>query len=317
MWTPDRIRDLSLPMIAAPMFLASSVSSVVAAARSGIVGAIPALNARTTESFERVLVDIKEGLTAGPFAGVKAIGPYAINLVVHKSNARLEADLDMIVKHRVPIVITSLGAVRNVVDKIHGYGGVVFHDVISTYHAQKALDAGVDGIIAVCAGAGGHAGTLNPFAFLHELRALTDRTLILAGAISTGRHVAAAILAGADMVSVGTRFIATRESPVPDAFKTMIVESHAGDIVYTPKISGVNANFLTKSIAAAGISLETFEGHSALDMASELSSGKAWRDIWSAGHGVGAITDIPSIEELVRRMRAEYAQAVRELPHFD
>lgn len=316
MWTSDRIASLSLPVIAAPMFLASSVSSVVAAARSGIVGAIPALNSRTTEGFEKVLSEIDAGNAQGPFPGVKAVGPYAVNLVVHKSNTRLEADLEAIVRARVPVVITSLGAVRNVVDKIHGYGGVVFHDVISTYHAQKALDAGVDGIIAVCAGAGGHAGTLNPFAFLHELRTMTDRTLILAGSISTGRQVAAALLAGADMVSVGTRFIATRESPVPDAYKAMILESDASDIVYTPKISGVNANFLEKSIAAAGISLETFEGHSALDMASELSSGKAWRDIWSAGHGVGAITDIPSIEELVRRMRTEYAQAVDNLPRY-
>jgi nitronate monooxygenase len=234
-----------------------------------------------------------------------------VNLIVHKTNRRLDADLKVTVEHRVPIVITSLGAAKEVVGAVQGYGGLVFHDVISIRQAEKALAAGVDGIIAVCAGAGGHGGTMNPFALLHELRQITDKTLILAGVISTGQQVAAAIVAGADLVSVGTRFIATRESQASSGYKKMITDSSAADIVYTPKISGVNANFLAKSISNAGLDLTTLQHEGPIDMGVELGpESKAWRDIWSAGQGVGAIKDVPAAADLVRRMRMEYAGAL-------
>lgn len=307
----DMIKRLSLPVIAAPMFLVSGPEIVIAACRAGVVGAFPTLNQRTTEGYVHWLEQVEEGLALGPEAGVKQLGPHAVNLIVHKTNPRLEPDLKVTVDHRVPIVITSLGAAKEVVGAVHSYGGLVFHDVISIRQAEKALAAGVDGIIGVCAGAGGHAGTMNPFALLYELRRLTDKTLILAGVISTGEQVAAAIVAGADLVSVGTRFIATRESMASTAYKEMITRSNAADIVYTPKISGVNANFISQSIIDAGLDLATLQHEGPIDMGVELGpESKAWRDIWSAGQGVGAIRDIPPTTELVRRMRTEYAGAL-------
>jgi nitronate monooxygenase len=306
------IQALTLPAIAAPMFLTSGPELVIAACRSGIVGAFPALNQRTTEGYERWLDQIEAAIAAGPLPGVQRIGPHAVNLVVHRTNQRLDSDLKVTVAHRVPIVITSLGAAKEVVAAVHGYGGLVFHDVITMRQGEKAVAADVDGIIAVCAGAGGHAGTLNPFAFLYELRQLTEKTLILAGALSTGQQIAGAIVAGADMVSIGTRFIATRESLAADGYKEMITRSSAADIVYTPKISGVNANFMTASLRQNGIDLATYDHAGSMDMAAELSEdSKAWRDIWSAGQGVGAIRDLPRTAELVRRLRTEFAFAMQ------
>jgi nitronate monooxygenase len=305
----DFLEGLSLPVIAAPMFLASGPDLVIAACRNGIIGAFPALNQRSTQGYEQWLDAVEAGLQQGPLAGIAALGPHAVNLAVHKSNRRLEADLEVTVRRRVPLVITSLGAAREVIDAVHGYGGRVFHDVVSMRQAEKVLAAGVDGVIAVCAGAGGHAGTLNPFALIHELRQITDKTLVMAGAISTGQQVAAARLAGADLVSIGTRFIGTRESPVVEDYKTLLTRSRAADIVYTPKISGVNANFIAQSIRDNGIDLASVQHEGALDMEAETDS-KAWRDIWSAGHGVGAINDIPSVSELLLRMRGEYRQAL-------
>lgn len=311
------INDLALPVISAPMFLASGPELVVAACRSGIVGAFPSLNQRTPEGYEAWLAQVCEGLAQGPLPGVPKVGPYGVNLNVHKSNKRMDADLPLTVKYKVPVVITSLGAVKEVVDAIHGYGGIVFHDVVSLRHAEKALAAGVDGVIAVSAGAGGHGGTLNPLAFLYELRKLTDKTLILAGAISTGRQIAAALMAGADMVSMGTRFIATQESPVREDYKHMLIEAAAGDIVYTPKISGVNANFISQSLVANGIDIKQLGDHGPADMGVELGpDSKAWRDIWSAGHGTGAIHDIPTMGELVNRLRHEYADAIAGVRRF-
>ncbi|MBL6749506.1 MAG: nitronate monooxygenase [Nevskia sp.] len=305
---------LYLPLIAAPMFLASGPELVIAACRSGIVGAFPALNQRSTEGYARWLDQIEAGLAQGPLAGVAQVGPHAVNLVVHKTNQRLQADLKLTVERRVPVVITSLGAAREVVEAVHSYGGLVFHDVISVRHGEKALAADVDGIIAVCGGAGGHGGTLNPFAFLYELRRLTDKTLILAGALSTGRQVAAAVVAGADLVSMGTRFIGTQESPAAAAYKQLLLETSAGDIVYTPKITGVNASFIARSLRDNGIDLDRLGAHGAVDMAEELGpESKAWRDIWSAGHGVGAVRDLPPAAELIRRMRVEYSQALDEV----
>jgi len=305
------ISRLSLPVIAAPMFLASGPELVIAACRGGTIGAFPALNQRTTEGYEAWLQQIESALAASRAPGLPEAGPHAVNLVVHKSNKRLEADLEVTVRHRVPVVITSLGAAKEVVQAIHAYGGLVFHDVVSLRQAEKAVAADVDGIIAVCAGAGGHAGSINPFAFLHELRQLTDKTLILAGAISTGEQIAAAIIAGADLVSIGTRFIATRESLVAEGYKEMITRSTAADIVYTPKISGVNANFIAESIRSNGIDLASYQHEGPIDMAAELSpKSKAWRDIWSAGQGVGAIRNVPATLELLRDMKAGYGRAL-------
>lgn len=311
MSTQSLISRLSLPVIAAPMFLASGPELVIAACRGGAIGAFPALNQRSTEGYEHWLDQIEMALSSAGEADAALPAPHAVNLVVHKSNKRLDADLEVTIRHRVPIVITSLGAAREVVQAIHAYGGLVFHDVVSQRQAEKAVAADVDGIIAVCAGAGGHAGTINPFAFLQELRQLTDKTLILAGAISTGEQIAAAIIAGADLVSIGTRFIATRESLVAEGYKDMITRATAADIVYTPKISGVNANFIAESIRSNGIDLATYQHEGPIDMAAELSpKSKAWRDIWSAGQGVGAIRDVPAAGELLRDMKSAYRRAL-------
>ena len=224
---------------------------------------------------------------------------------MHRSNPRLEADLAAVVAHRVPVVITSLGAVRDLVAAVHSYGGLVFHDVISRRHAEKAAEAGVDGIIAVCAGAGGHAGTLSPFALVPEIREVFDGTILLAGALSTGAHVLAAEALGADLAYMGTRFIATREATVGEAQKRMLLDARAADIVYTPAVSGVAANFLRPSLAAAGVDPDALPAHK-LDLGEEA---RAWKTVWSAGQGVGAIADLPSAGDLCDRLAAEYAAA--------
>lgn len=293
---------LAVPAIAAPMFLVSGPDLVVETSRAGILGTFPALNARSTEIYADWLGEI-----AGRLASVPGAAPFGVNLIVHKSNARLAADLEVTVARKVPVVITSLGAAREVVDAVHAYGGLVFHDVISRRHAEKAADAGVDGIIAVCAGAGGHAGTLSPFALLGEIRRVFGGTLVLSGAISTGAHIAAAEVMGADLAYLGTRFIATRESLAPEGFKEMLVGSAAEDVLYTDAISGVNANFLKPSLLRAGLDPANLKRHGELDMASEA---KAWRDVWSAGHGVGAIADVPAAAELCARLAREYDAAL-------
>ncbi|MGL4324873.1 MAG: NAD(P)H-dependent flavin oxidoreductase [Beijerinckiaceae bacterium] len=291
---------LRLPAIASPMFLVSGPDLVVETCRGGILGTFPALNARTTAGYAAWLDEINGRLAAIPDAA-----PYGINLIVHPTNPRLKDDLEVTVAHKVPLVITSLGAVSDLVKAVHSYGGLVFHDVISLRHAQKAAEAGVDGIIAVAAGAGGHAGTISPFALVSEIRRIFDGTIVLAGAISTGGHIAAARAMGADLAYLGTRFIATRESLADDKYKTMICEAAAADIIYTPAISGVNANFMRQSIAAAGLDPANLVSHGKMDMASEA---KVWKNIWSAGHGVGAIADIPSTADLCARLRSEYRE---------
>ncbi|WP_454883115.1 NAD(P)H-dependent flavin oxidoreductase [Sphingomonas oryzagri] len=312
------IRTLNLPVIAAPMFLASSLESVAAACRSGVIGSYPALNQRSSASLDGWLTDLAALLADGPVEGVSRLGPHSINLVVHKTNARLREDLNIIIRHEVPVVITSLGADPDVIRAIQAYGGIIFHDVISIKHARKALEAGVDGIIAVCNGAGGHGGTLNPFPFLQELRAITNKPIILAGAVSTGTQVAAAIVAGADLVSIGTRFIAVEEAPVNHRYKEMIVASTAADIVYTPRLSGIHANFLKGSIDAAGVDIAALEAPATIQFGGEdrsddrvdIGKAKVYVDIWSAGQGVGAITSVPSIADLVRTMRGEFYDAL-------
>jgi len=296
---------IALPVIAAPMFLVSGPDLVVETCKAGVVGSFPALNQRSTEGYGEWLAEIRE--RAG-----NAAAPFGVNLIVHRSNTRLDADLAETVRQRVPFVITSLGAVSEVVDAIHGYGGLVFHDVINLRHAQKAAEAGVDGLIAVSAGAGGHAGTYNPFAFLHEIRQFYQGTIVLSGAMSTGAHVVAARAAGADFAYLGTRFIATTESRAPEDYKQMILAATAKDIVYTNAISGVNGNFLRASLEAAGLDPANLpEFNRELHLGS--SEKRAWKNIWSAGQGVGAIQDVPSTAELVARLRREYAAAIAAL----
>ena len=260
----------------------------------------------TSEGYDAWLTEIEERLAEGPAA------PFGVNLIVHKTNARLDRDLEITVRHRVPLVITSLGAARTVVDQIHSYGGLVFHDVIHVHHARKAADAGVDGLIAVCAGAGGHAGTLSPFALLQEIRTFFDKTLVLAGAISNGRQIAAARLMGADLAYLGTRFINTRESLAPAGFKDMILGATSKDIVYTSAISGVHANFLRASIVAAGGDPDNLPAHDGMRVTAE-GEAKAWKNIWSAGQGVGSVHDIPRVAELCERLTREYREALGEL----
>lgn len=297
---PPQLAPLRLPAIAAPMFLTSGPDLVIATCNAGIVGTFPALNQRTTEGFSDWLARIGKG--RAPDAA-----PYGVNLIVHKSNTRLEADLETAVRHRVPLIITSLGAVPELVKAVHGYGGLVFHDVINLRHARKAAEAGVDGIIAVSAGAGGHAGTTSPFALVSEIREIFGGTIILGGAISTGAQIAAARLMGADLAYLGTRFLATREAMVPEAYKDMVVRSHAADILYTSKISGVSANFLRPSILARGLDPDNLPSHGELNMASES---RAWSKLWSAGQGCGAIHDIPGVAELSDRLAAQYWAAM-------
>lgn len=299
---PPALDGLAVPAIAAPMFLVSGPDLVAETCRGGLLGTFPALNARTTALYRDWLDEI-----AARRAAHSGSAPFGVNLIVHKSNTRLEADLAVTVEKKVPLVITSLGAAREVVDAVHAYGGLVFHDVISRRHAEKAAAAGVDGIIAVCAGAGGHAGTLSPFALIGEIRRFFPGPLALSGAMSTGAHIAAAQVMGADLAYLGTRFIATKESLAPPEFKEMMLAAAAEDILYTDAISGVNANFLKPSLVRAGLDPANLKSHGRLDMANEA---KAWRDVWSAGHGVGAIGDILPAAELCARLAREYDAAL-------
>ena len=301
---PDALRSrLKVPAIAAPMFLVSGPDLVVEACNAGVVGSFPALNQRTTEGFAAWLTEIEGRL--GPDAA-----PYAVNIIVHKTNPRVQADLEVVVARKVPIVITSLGAAPEVVAAVHSYGGLVFHDVINVRHARKAAQAGADGIIAVCAGAGGHAGALSPFALVPEIRRFFDGTIILSGAISTGAHIAAAQALGADLAYLGTRFIATRESLAPEGYKQMLLESEAADIVYTPNVSGVYASFIRASMAAAGMDPDAPPGDHAMDMANEA---RAWKTVWSAGQGVGSIRDIPATAALCERLGEEHRATIAGL----
>ena len=305
------IDALSLPVIAAPMFLISSPQLVISCCKAGIVGTFPALNQRTSEGFEAWLIEIKEALDQHEQETGQKPAPFGVNLIVHPTNPRLEADLKLCIKHKVPLIITSLGAVSQVVDAVHSYGGLVFHDIIKKRHAEKAAEAGVDGLILVAAGAGGHAGTLNPISLLSEVRQFFDKTLILSGCISTGRDIASALQMGADLAYMGTRFINTEESKAPDAYKEMIINSGASDIVYTAAISGVHANFLAASLQAAGIREEDLSKGHKVDFGKELDTeAKAWKTIWSAGQGVTTIDNVLPVTELVAQLRSEFLQAL-------
>lgn len=310
---------LRLPVVQAPMFLASGVQLVIENCKAGIVGTFPALNQRTSEGFEAWLIEIKSALSQWEQTTGKKAAPFGVNLIVHKTNPRLEADLALCVKHEVPLVITSLGAVQSLVDQIHAYGGVVFHDVINARHGQKAAEAGVDGLIAVSNGAGGHAGTTNPFPLVAEIREFFDKTVLLSGCISHGNEVAAAQLLGADLAYMGTRFLATAEANVVPEYKDMILNSSSKDIVYTPKISGVNASFMRQSIIDADIDPNDLTPKDHLDFGAELdieaaklsSEKSAWLDIWSAGQGVGTIHDVKPTAQLVDQLFDEYQSAAQ------
>lgn len=300
---PSALRaGLRLPAIAAPMFLVSGPDLVVETCRGGVIGSFPALNARTSAQFRDWLHEIRARL-----AEVPAAAPFAVNLIVHRSNPRLQDDLAICIAERVPLIITSLGAVPELVREVKGAGGLVFHDVINARHGAKAAAAGVDGLIAVAAGAGGHAGTISPFALLRELRGVFDGSLVLAGAIGDGAQVAAARLMGADMAYLGTRFIATEESLAPEGFKRMILAASSADILHTPAISGVPANFLRPSLIAGGLDPDNLPAAGKMDLEGEA---KAWRDFWSAGHGVGGIADLPPAAALCDRLVAEYRAAL-------
>jgi nitronate monooxygenase len=307
------IPTLNLPVVAAPMFLISGPNLVIECCKNGIVGTFPALNQRTTEGFEEWLIEIKAALADFEKKTGKKAAPYGVNLIVHPSNQRLQADLEICVKYKVPLIITSLGAVSELVDAVHSYGGLVFHDVIMKRHAKKAAGAGVDGLILVAAGAGGHAGTLNPMPFVGEIREFFDKTILLSGCISTGRDIASAMQMGADLAYMGTRFINTKESMAEEGYRKMIIESGASDVVYTAAVSGVNANFLKPSLEAMGITEELWKNSAKVDFGKELDTeAKAWKTIWSAGQGVTKIHDDPTVEQLVSRLKQEFHSAVKE-----
>ena len=299
---------MTAPVIAAPMFLVSGPHLVIEACKAGIAGTFPTLNARPIEVLDEWLTQINAELGAAMAADPQApIAPYGVNLILHHSNKRLEQDFELVVKHKVPFVITSLGHPGEVVKAVHAYGGVVFSDVIHAYHAKKAIAAGVDGIVAVGSGAGGHAGTQNPFSLVREIREFWDGALVLGGAISDGASVRAAEVLGADFAYMGTRFIATQESMATPEYKQMICDTTVKDVVYTSAITGTLANFLWPSLERAGYKREALaEGGGTEDFS---TGSKAWRDTWSAGHGVATIHDIPTTAELAARLAAEYRAA--------
>ena len=307
-------KNLSLPVIAAPMFLISGPKLVIECCKNGIIGTFPALNQRTTEGFEKWIIEIKSALDLFEKETGKKAAPFGVNLIVHQTNPRVKADLEICIKHKVPIIITSLGAVPQLVGAIHSYGGLVFHDVIKKRHAEKAAEAGVDGLILVCAGAGGHAGTLNPMPFVAEIKKFFHKTILLSGCISNGQDIASALQIGADIAYMGTRFINTKESKAPEDYRKMIIESDANDIVYTAAISGVSANFLRPSLEAMGITEEMLKKTKKIDFGKELSvmekEAKAWSTIWSAGQGVTNISDNPTVKNLVDLMKKEFKVAI-------
>jgi len=314
MSNPKFFESLSLPVIAAPMFLISGPKLVIECCKNGIIGTFPALNQRTTEGFEQWIIEIKTALKEFESETGKKAAPFGVNLIVHQTNPRVQADLAICIKHQVPLIITSLGAVPQLVGAVHSYGGMVFHDVIKKRHAEKAAEAGVDGLILVCAGAGGHAGTLNPMPFVAEIKKFFKKTILLSGCISNGRDVASALQMGADLAYMGTRFINTKESKAPEDYRKMIIESGANDIVYTAAISGVSANFLRPSLEAMGISEEMLSRPKKIDFGNELSAMekevKAWSTIWSAGQGVTNISDNPSVKDLIDLMKKEFKAAI-------
>jgi nitronate monooxygenase len=319
---PAVLKQLRLPVIASPLFIVSTPALVIAQCKAGIVGSMPALNARPASQLDEWLCEIKEALAAHDRAHPdRPAAPFAINQIVHKSNNRLEHDLDLCVKHRVPVIITSLGAREDVNEAAHGYGGVVLHDVIHNRFARKAIEKGADGLIAVAAGAGGHAGTTSPFALIQEIREWFDGPLALSGSIAHGRSVLAAQAMGADLAYIGSAFIATQEARAQEAYKQMIVASSAQDVVYTNYFSGVHGNYLKGSIVASGLDPDHLPeadpskmnfGTSA-DGSNTSETRKVWKDIWGCGQGIGAVKSVVPTAELVARLTREYVEARQAL----
>lgn len=311
---PAALQNLSLPVIASPMFIASGPELVTAQCKAGIVGSFPALNARPAAQLDVWLTQIQQALAEHKAAHPDAIiGPIAVNQIVHGSNDRLAHDVEVCVKHRIPIIISSLRAPpAEMLDAIHSYGGIVMHDVISIRHAQKALEAGVDGLILVASGAGGHAGRLSPFALVGEIRKFFNGPVALSGSIANGDSILAAQAMGADFAYIGSRWLATKEANTSEAYRQAIIESSAADVVYTDYFTGVHGNYLKKSIVKAGLDPENLPEGDKQTMS--FSSGgnsdsKVWRDIWGAGQGVGLMEDIPTVAEMMDRLRNEYVAA--------
>ena len=313
---PDSITQrLRLPVLAAPMFVVSGPELVIEQCKAGIIGSFPALNARPQAELDTWLTRIETELARYALENpAKKVAPFAVNLILNKANQRLEQDAEVVLAHKVPIVITSLSAPTVIAPRVHAYGGLVFHDVVKVRHAEKALEAGVDGLIAVCGGAGGHAGVLNPFALVNELRRIHRGPLVLSGAITNGSAILAAQAMGCDLAYIGTRFIATRESLAVEGYKKMIVDSNSGDIVYTPLFSGVHGSYLAGSIRNAGLDPDKLPAIEAPGLyRNREERPKTWKEIWGAGQGVGNIDDVPSVAELVDRFEKEYQDARRKL----
>lgn len=311
------VGKLRVPIIGAPMFIVSGPELVIAQCKAGIVGSFPALNARPQAMLGEWLTRIEDELAAYSKAYPdRPVAPYAVNQIAHASNDRLLADMETCVRHEVPIIITSLRPPAEIVQAVHSYGGLVFHDVINLRHARKAIEQGVDGVITVCAGAGGHAGTTSPFALVKEVREIFDGTIILSGSMSRGNDALAAQAMGADLAYIGTRFIATEEANATPGYKEMIVASKSADIVYSSLFTGVHGSYLRGSIENAGMDPDNLPDadKTAMDFGSGGGSeAKAWKDIWGAGQGVGTVHDIPPVEDLVMRMQKEYREALRLL----
>lgn len=302
--------QMAIPAIAAPMFLVSGSQLVIEACKTGIVGTFPSLNGRTVEDFEKMLQEITTALKEFEAKTGKKPAPFGVNLIVNRTNPRVMEDLQLCIKYQVPLVITSLGAVKDLVDAVHNYGGLVFHDVIKKRHAEKAAEAGVDGIIAVAAGAGGHAGTSSPFALIKEIKSVFDGAVLVAGGINNGSDILAAQNMGADFAYMGSRFIATKESRAQQDYKEMLTKIGIDDILYTDGVSGVHANFIQQSIEKEGIDVTEKK----VEDFSKLSGNdaKAWKDIWSAGHGVTTIKKIEKTSTIVEQLKQEYKTALEE-----
>ncbi len=316
MSVPKVLENLRLPVIASPMFIISNPKMVIAQCKAGIVGSFPALNARPPELLHAWLDEITNELAEYDAKNPdRPSAPFAVNQIVHNSNARLQHDVEACIKFKVPIVITSLGAVPMVNDAIHSYGGIVFHDIINVRHAKSALSKGADGLIAVAAGAGGHAGPLSPFALIQEIREFFDGPLALSGAIATGGAVLAAQAMGADFGYIGSAFIASDEANAVDGYKQMIVDSGASDIVYSNYFTGIHGNYLKPSIIAAGMDADNLPeaDKSKMDFGAATSGAKAWKDIWGAGQGIGAVKSIEPIAKIVDRLESEYMAAKKRV----
>ncbi|MEK9650033.1 MAG: nitronate monooxygenase family protein [Gammaproteobacteria bacterium] len=307
---------LSIPVIGAPLFIISNPNLVIAQCKSGVVGSFPALNARPQNVLEDWIIRIKGELRDYQEVNPeKKVAPFAVNQICHNSNDRLFGDMELCVKHQVPIIITSLRPPEEIVKEAHSYGGLVFHDVISVKHAKKAAEQDVDGLILVCAGAGGHAGTLSPFALVREVREWYDGAIILSGSISDGYSIAAARMLGADFAYIGTRFIATQEANAEPEYKQCLIESAAEDIIYSSLFTGVHGNYLRPSVINAGLDPDNLPdaNKSAMNFGSGGNTdAKAWKDIWGSGQGIGSIKDVPAASELIYRLKEEYLEAIRK-----